>query len=425
MKLDLNAGQGIRVTGPAKLRVIQGILSILGTNLQVNQEIIIQSGKQFPFEVKSAATLELIGSNIKYKIPDYPLIPHDREDVTEKISKIPTPVKIIVLGDIDTGKTTVICYLANFFFNSGKKVAVIDLDTGQQDIGPPGTITLGILDQPIITLGDIPLNRMVFIGKTSPMGRMVQILAGANELMGYALTLADIILIDTTGWVLGGAARALKSAKIRSLKPQMIVALQKENEIDHILQPFESSSIQIEKLSVHPHIKGRNSKTRKFLRESKFNKYFSNASSRLLNLQELRIENSFFHSGQRLNETDLQFTEQTLECHFIYAEKAADALFLVKKHASFYNKDKIQSVREHFGIQEIRIVDKNEESGLILGLLDKDLNTLGIGLIENISYEKNTIRVFTPVTERIKILQFGFLKITKTGEEIPDQKLSF
>lgn len=424
MKIDLKAGQGIQITGPAKLNIIDGELSLLGTDVGSDQEIIIKSGEQFPLEAKIQSKLELIGTNIQYFISDEPLIPPDRKGVAQRLEFLPTPAKIMILGQVDTGKTTVLCYLANHFFNQGKRVAALDLDMGQQDIGPPCTITLGLVKDPILKLSDIPLHRMVFIGKTSPQGRMLQVLTGAKELVDHALNVADIILIDTTGWVFGGAARAYKGAKIRTLEPDAIVALEKENELEHILKLFDSI-VHVEKLSVYPHIEARNSTTRKFLRESKFNGYFKDATSRTLDLSGLKIENTFYRSGRPLTEKDRNFVEKTFECEFFYAEKAPDALFLVKRHSSFYNKEKIKAVRAHFEINEIRIVDKNAEKNLIVGLADKNLKTFGIGLIENIYYETNKIRIFTPVDKDIKILQFGFLKLTKTGQEIPDQKFSF
>ncbi|MFX1295074.1 MAG: Clp1/GlmU family protein [Promethearchaeota archaeon] len=424
MEINIQAGHGIQVKGPAKLLVIEGTLSLLGARISTDQETIIQAGKYSPFDVEENSKIELIGANLEYYIIDKPLIPSDRKELIKKIEFLMPPAKIMILGQVDTGKTTVICYLANYFFNLGKQVAVIDLDMGQQDIGPPCTVTLGILDKSILKLEDVPLYRMVFIGKTSPVGRLIQTLTGARELMDIALPLADIILIDTTGWVFGGAARAYKSAKIRNLKPDMLVPIQKENEIAHLLEPFKSS-IHIEPLSVYPHIVNRNHSTRKFLRESKFNNYFSNATSRIFNLNQLKIETSFYKSGSYLKADEQKYIEQTLKCNFIYAEKAADALFLVKKPSSIYDKNNISTVKDYFKIIDIRIVSKNDESGLVIGLLDKNFNTLGIGLVENILYNENKIRIFTPVTEEINILQFGFLKISKTGQELAELKNPF
>jgi polynucleotide 5'-hydroxyl-kinase GRC3/NOL9 len=425
MNINLIAGQGIQITGPAKVRVIEGKLSLLGSSVSLDSAIIIREGKHFPFEAEKDSTIELEGLNPQYVITEEPLIPLDRKEVSKRISEFPSPIKIMVLGDVDTGKTTVICYLANYFFSLGKRVAVIDLDIGQQDIGPPCTITLGLLDRPILKLSDIPLHRMIFIGKTSPSGRMVPFVSGARELVDYALTIADVVLIDTTGWVFGSAARSLKTAKIHALKPQFLVALQKDHELDHLLKPFELSTIHIENLSVFPQIIPRDHQTRTFLRESGFNNYFKDASTRMFNLQNLRIQDTLYGTGQVLNDEALGLVEQVLGCKVIYGEKAADALFVVKIPQSVYDKNCLDRVKTYFGVQEIRIVNKNEEKGLVIGLLDKDFKTLGIGIIESIHYRENEIRIFTPVTEDVQILQFGSLKITKTGQEIKSQDFLF
>jgi len=421
MNIDLIAGQGIQITGPAKVRVIEGKVSLLGAVVSPNDEIIIREGKHFPFEAEIDSTIELEGLNPQYTITEEPLIPLDRKELARKIGSFPSPVKIMVLGDVDTGKTTVICYLANFLFTLGKKVAVIDLDIGQQDIGPPCTITLGLLDRPVMKLSDISLNEMIFIGKTSPSGRMVPFISGARELLDHALTLADVVLVDTTGWVFGSAARSLKTAKIRTLRPHFLVALQKGNELDHLLKPFEFSTIQIENLSVFPQIIPRNHETRTFLRESGFNNYFKTAATRMFYLQNLRIQDALYGTGQPLNEEALGLVEQLLGCQVFYGEKAADVLFIVKIPQSLYDKNNLERVKTCFGVQEIRIISKGEEKGLLVGLLDKDFKTLGIGMIESIHYRENEIRIFTPVTDDVHILQFGSLRISKTGQEIKSQ----
>ena len=426
MNIDLIAGQGIQITGPAKVRVIEGKLSLLGSSVPPDSEIIIREGKHFPFEAEINSTIELEGLNPQYIITEEPLIPLDRKELARKISVFPSPVKVMVLGDVDTGKTTVICYLANFFFSLGKRVAVIDLDIGQQDIGPPCTITLGLLENSILKLSDIPSTRMIFIGKTSPSGRMVPFVSGARELVDYALNIADVVLIDTTGWVFGSAARSLKAAKIHALKPQFLVALQKAHELDHLLRPYELSTIQIENLSVFPQIIPRDHQTRTFLRESGFNNYFRNASTRMFNLQKLRIQDTLYNTGQVLNDEALGLVEQILGCKVVYGEESADALFIVKIPQSIYDRNSLEPVKTCFGVQEIRIINKGDEKGLLVGLLDKDFTTLGIGIIESIHYRENEIRIFTPVIENnVQILQFGSLKITKTGQEIKSQDFLF
>lgn len=49
---------------------------------------------------------------------------------------------IMVLGGADTGKTTLIEYLADLLANKFS-VGIVDCDTGQSHIGPPTTIAWG------------------------------------------------------------------------------------------------------------------------------------------------------------------------------------------------------------------------------------------------------------------------------------------
>jgi polynucleotide 5'-kinase involved in rRNA processing len=162
-----------------------------------------------------------------------------------------------------------------------------------------------------------------------------------------------------------------------------------------------------------------------FLRESGFNNYFRNASARMFKSQNLRIQDALYGTGQVLDGEAIGLIEQILGCEIIYGEKAVDALFVVKNPHSIYDKNCLERVKTCFGVQEIRIVNKNDEKGLLVGLLDKDFKTLGIGIIENIHYRENEIRIFTPVSEDVQILQFGSLKITKTGQEIQNQDFWF
>src|SRR5918999_822328 len=49
----------------------------------------------------------------------------------------------MVIGEGDTGKTTLVTALANALVERGFRVAVLDADLGQSEIGPPTTIGLG------------------------------------------------------------------------------------------------------------------------------------------------------------------------------------------------------------------------------------------------------------------------------------------
>ena len=53
---------------------------------------------------------------------------------------------------------------------------------------------------------------------------------------------ADVIIMDTTGFILGEAGKELKRKKIDLISPRFILALQKSNEIEHVLDLYKENS---------------------------------------------------------------------------------------------------------------------------------------------------------------------------------------
>jgi polynucleotide 5'-kinase involved in rRNA processing len=54
---------------------------------------------------------------------------------------------------------------------------------------------------------------------------------------------AELILVDTTGFVSGEAGKELKRRKIDLLSPRFILALQKSGEIEHILELYSENAL--------------------------------------------------------------------------------------------------------------------------------------------------------------------------------------
>jgi len=145
---------------------------------------------------------------------------------------------VLVLGAPGSGKTTFCLYLAGFFCRHGKKVALIDADPGQPYLGPPAVISLTSFSDPADLLRRTTPLAMSFIGNTSPVGRLLEMISGLQKLVALAHTLdPGLILINTCGLVNGGAARELKFHEIDMLSPRYTVALQKGTEVEHLLAP--------------------------------------------------------------------------------------------------------------------------------------------------------------------------------------------
>ncbi|MFX1451909.1 MAG: Clp1/GlmU family protein, partial [Promethearchaeota archaeon] len=334
MELNLKKNEAIKVIGPSKIEVSAGEIEIFGKKIRINQSIIVKKGKSFPIEAIKNSTLQInseSSENIKKIEGD--TISNDRKELIEKILTLPKPCKILLIGAGDTGKTTFITLLANKCFEKGYKTAILDLDVGQHDIGPPCTISLGFLKDFIYDLKEVPIESLFFIGNTSPAGHIIRCLAGIGRLLENGLK-ADITLIDTSGWIKGNAARSYKTSKIELIKPNLIVGIQRDTEIEHLLKPF-FEMISIYRLSVSKNIQARTFNDRRFLREVSFRNYFSNGQSRTFNCDEVNFAYTLYKTGNEPDENTLKSIEETLDLKSKYCELSNDGIFFVQGEEKF------------------------------------------------------------------------------------------
>ena len=119
--------------------------------------------------------------------------------------------KILVLGGVDRGKSTYCRFLTRRCLETGQRVAVVDTDVGQKDIGPPATLTLGY-PEVAQSLAEVPPVAWYFLGATSPAGHLLPMIVGVRQLVDTAR--AAYVIINTTGFVTG-PGRVLKSYKMR------------------------------------------------------------------------------------------------------------------------------------------------------------------------------------------------------------------
>jgi polynucleotide 5'-hydroxyl-kinase GRC3/NOL9 len=188
------------------------------------------------------------------------------------------PVTIFMLGGIDVGKTYTVTSIANVFFAHGLKVAVVDTDVGQSDIGPPCCIGMGIQEKELRTLSEVPLHSLYFVGTTSPNLCTHECVKGAVAAVKKAKELrADVIIVDSTGWIEGEDAKRFKLFEIKEIKPTLVIAIEREERFGHILTDL---NMRVIKLPVSSEVRHRSREERKALREEAYNRYFSNAKTK-------------------------------------------------------------------------------------------------------------------------------------------------
>ena len=148
---------------------------------------------------------------------------------------------IIVIGPTDSGKSTMAHWLFKRLCQVHTCVGWLDGDVGQSTLGVPTTINLALFEK---AKDQNPrLTATIFVGSTSPRDHISPLLDGLQRLQKLALA-ANItaLVVDTTGMIdkhAGGDV--LKRKKIDSLHPSTIIALQHEQELEHIVTSLKTT----------------------------------------------------------------------------------------------------------------------------------------------------------------------------------------
>ncbi len=209
------------------------------------------------------------------------------EDVQDYLRHNQKPLTLFLLGGVDVGKTYTATALANRFYEHGLKVAVVDADVGQSDIGPPCCIGMGILESKIQKISEVPLHSLYFVGNTSPNGCMRECVNGASAAVKKAKKLnVDIIIVDSTGWIEGEDAERFKLFEIKAIDPSFVIAIEKEDELRLILQHL-NEIFEVIKLRMSSETRSRTREERRALREEAYNRYFRAAKNKVFELSIL------------------------------------------------------------------------------------------------------------------------------------------
>lgn len=182
------------------------------------------------------------------------------------------PRTTLLLGASDTGKTTLLESLLRTW-NSGERIGVVDCDVGQSHVGPPTTVAWGLLERPFTGWRQVQAQGMAFTGAVSPEAHVETFLDAVGRMAAEARRQAARLVIDTTGLVDGELGLALKRRKMDLLKPDLIVALQQEQELEPILSTVPEGTA-VERLAVSPACIRRTLAARAVYRDRQLVRYF-------------------------------------------------------------------------------------------------------------------------------------------------------
>jgi polynucleotide 5'-hydroxyl-kinase GRC3/NOL9 len=326
---------------------------------------------------------------------------------------------VLVMGAPGSGKTTFCLYLAGRFCRANRKVAWIDADPGQPFIGPPGVLSLTTYGEAVDLIKRKNPWVNSFIGNTSPVGRLLEMVSCLQKLYALAASLEpDLILINTCGLVNGGAARDLMFTEIDMLSPHYVVALQKGHEVEHLIAPHSHrAGLLIHRLPVSPDATAQTREARQAARELRFKEYFRGAGFHEISLPDVGVHGPGIGTGERLGFRDINKLSKILQAIVIHAELSADRLFVLVE--GDYAGDEIFTAREQYKVREITVLRRSDIDHLLVGLNDDHNLCLGLGILRNIDLKELSIRVITPLRDvsGVRHLAFGSLRVSPAGKE--------
>jgi polynucleotide 5'-hydroxyl-kinase GRC3/NOL9 len=215
----------------------------------------------------------------------------------------------ILLGTTDCGKSTLARHLLRELTGQGVISALVDADIGQSSLGLPGTVSMKIFRTPA-DLDPYRFERLSFVGSVNPARIIPQLVEETGRMAVSARQAADITLIDTTGLVAGDLGKALKLGKIRMVKPQLIIAIQRHDELEHILPLIGDIPLPIHLLKPSPLARARSQEARAAYRNRRLADYFTQAPA-----AEFLItthEADFIYRNRPLNLRDVHVEEGTV-----------------------------------------------------------------------------------------------------------------
>lgn len=204
----------------------------------------------------------------------------------------------LILGGVDTGKTTLAAALAKQLAAS-QPVGIVDADIGQSHLGPPTTVGWVLLDDPQVDFSKLTASGISFVGDVTPERHLLQLTVGIIQGIQQVWKVTKSVVIDTPGLIRGPAAAALWWTVQRMLRPDLIVAVQKYDELSDILVGWASPDYHLEHVKP-PKIPTKSWETRRHYRQSQFAKYFRNARRYDINLEDVAVQTSGKLSGDRL-----------------------------------------------------------------------------------------------------------------------------
>ena len=420
MNRTVNKGTTLLVDGPASVIVTSGKVKAFGSEICQKARVVVREGKRMPFAVEETAGFEIaLGETGSAEEVEENTVPASWSKSSEELRDLEArPATAMIIGGVDSGKTSLCTYLVNKLLHEKRKIAILDGDVGQSDIGPPSTVSYAFVTRPITDLFSLEAKNAIFIGETSPSKATDKIAKALISLKNEALNgNPDYVIINTDGWVEGECATDYKAQLVNELDPNIVFLVKQKDELDPLIQRLDKpAKVIVDSPSA---IKQRDADNRRSLRELGYIKYLRNAKVQSLSLNWLSFEGNeiFDVCKSKANVRQASKIHELLGMKPLQLSEVNDKICVVIGRRRWIDPEIIKRV-ETYTKKKVAVFRKGEEEGLLAGVYDANRKFLGIAVLTEIDYLRKNLKISTPVSEGICFLALGKIKLDKNMKEV-------
>ncbi len=415
VRLEMNAGDLVRVFGPAILKVESGRVSILGAELSQGSIFTIGKFRSYVVEGLEPSSIEVeLSEASRVEIASPEEEPYDEwVDVADSIvSSCSGPCTVMVLGPVDAGKSSFAALLANRSIASGLRPAIIDADVGQADIGPPGFTGLAIPSTWVSWIRELEPLMLRFIGSIEPSPLIGRIIASCVELKNIALGEgADIIIVDTDGWVEGWNALEYKLDLAKALGAEHAIVIGGDELAAYLAKSFPGNVYRL----VRPMVQAvRNSEDRRKLRQANYKRFLEGEIIEV-DLGKVAVQGSCL-SGCEVEELLTDIVSELRDIEVMNVMKYPGGICIYVKGDKSPPQQALKELQKKAG-GEVIIVSEESAAGTLAALRDERGFDCP-AILASIDLKSRKARFKTKCRGPFKLVSFSRIKLGEDYREL-------
>jgi len=389
------------IAGPCRLAVKNGSIDINGAVLGSGEEIVIHRNRSYTMILSGDAEVEVSveggGECCEADENTVASLIEWREVANRVIEECASKggCRVVVIGDVDSGKTTMTTLLANLALRKGLPTRLVDADVGQSSIGMPGFISATSYKKQEVWPRRMVADEMFYVGSITPAGFQDRVIHGVSKLAGSS---AGMVIIDTDGWVEGSEAVDYKMRLVCAASPSHIILVTNNDRVKTIYEKIMGSvGAKILVLTPPPKRRVRSRMDRMLLRGDKV--YLEEMSRTLvLPLSKHFVVGSIkLGLGEELDAAEKKRISEKLRTRVLYAEDQGDRIAVVVKGVP---RGRIRGVRV-YSVDTMR--------GMLSCIVGEGGKHLAPAIIHGFEEERRAVVVRTFVSEGVKGLLTGYI----------------